>query len=158
VVHFCHAFFQRCVGDQWNALARNLKEYWIVYGGWRAFWASPVLWTAFLVNAILYPLWIRGTWADAAISILPNVLGLSIGAMAIILAFPTTRIFSIMTEDGRTDSFYLDLSSRLTHFIVIQVVALIFALMGKAYEFTILSFIGCWFLVYAILTAGVISL
>jgi hypothetical protein len=107
---------------------------------------------------LLFPLFDNSAWADASISILPNVLGLSIGAMAIILAFPTTRIFKILSEDGRKDSFYLDLASRLTHFIIIQVIALILGLFGKAYKGWFISIIGCWALVYAVLTAAVISL
>jgi phosphate starvation-inducible membrane PsiE len=131
--------------------------YWSVYGGSRAFFRSPVLWIAFAFT-LLFPLWISGAWADASIAILPNMLGLSIGAMAIILAFPTTRMFRILAEDGRTDSFYLDLASRLTHFIIVQAVALILTLFGKSYHLWPLSLIGCWSLVYAIFAAAVIAL
>lgn len=78
--------------------------------------------------------------------------------MAILLAFPTTRIFSILTEEGRTDSFYLDLASRLTHFIIVQIVALILGLSGKAINSHFLAFVGCWALLYAILTAALVAL
>jgi phosphate starvation-inducible membrane PsiE len=136
----------------------EVSGYWSSYGGKRAFFQSPVLWIAAIIAVMLLPLWRSGQWADLAISILPNLLGLSIGAMAILLAFPTTRMFRILAEDGRKDSFYLDLASRLTHFIIVQAIALILGLFGKSYHFYPLSFIGCWALVYAVLTAAVIAL
>jgi hypothetical protein len=107
---------------------------------------------------LVFPLWSGGRWPDIGISILPNLLGLSIGAMAIILAFPTTKMFRVISEGGRKDSFYIDISCRLTHFIFAQVVAIIFCLIGKSYQFLPISVIGCWALIYAILTAAAIAL
>jgi hypothetical protein len=158
VRHSWAVFCQLYVAKAWQTLIDEFGGYWSVYGGSRAFWQSPVLWGAFACTLLLFPLWISGAWADVSIAILPNLLGLSIGAMAILLAFPTTRIFRILAEDGRKDSFYLDLASRLTHFILVQAVALIFSLFGKSYHFWLVSLIGCWSLVYAIFTAAVIAL
>jgi hypothetical protein len=145
------------VDKQWSSLRSDAKEYWDIYGGGRAFLGSPVLWGAFGLNLFAFPLWWHERWSDAAISILPNLLGLSIGAMAVILAFPTTRMFRFLAEDGRRDSFYLEIASRLTHFIIIQVVAIIFALLGRAYQFLPISALGCWILIYAILSAAAIA-
>jgi hypothetical protein len=114
VRRFWRGFCQRSGAEQTVTLASAIRDYWETYGGSRAFFLSPVLWTSAVITAIIHHVWVHGLWADAAITILPNLLGLSIGAMAILLAFPTTRIFKILTEDGRKDSFYLDLASRLT--------------------------------------------
>lgn len=156
--HFWSDYYRRYAGDQWTDLSQAVGEYWSVYGGWRGFIGSPALWAAGLIALMLFPLFDNGVWADASISILPNVLGLSIGAMAVVLAFPTTHIFKYLSENGRRDSFYLDLASRLTHFIFVQVVALLLGLLGKAYKIWPVALVGCWALVYAILTAAVISL
>lgn len=156
--HFWLVCYRRCAGDQWTDLSRAIGEYWSVYGGWPGFIGSPALWAAGLIALLLFPLFDNAVWADASISILPNVLGLSIGGMAVVLAFPTTHIFKYLSENGRKDSFYLDLASRLTHFIFVQVVALILGLLGKAYKIWPIALIGCWALIYAILTAAVIAL
>jgi hypothetical protein len=154
----CRGFLQQySVGKQWFSLLSDVREYWGSYGGSRAFLGSPVLWGAFVLNLLSFPSWWDERWSDAAISILPNLLGLSIGAMAVILAFPTTRMFRFLAEDGRRDSFYIEIASRLTHFIVIQVAAIIFALLGRAYRFLPISAFGCWILIYAILSAAAIA-
>jgi len=157
-IRFCGAYCPLYVGRGWQAMIDEFSGYWATYGGNRAFFQSPVLWISALITLLLFPLWFWGAWTDISISILPNLLGLSIGAMAILLAFPTTRMFRILSEDGRKDSFYLDLASRLTHFIMVQAVVLILALFGKSYHFPPLSFLGCWALVYAVFTAAVIAL
>jgi hypothetical protein len=143
---------------RWLPIKNELNQYWRAYGGALAFWDSPFLWLAFAFSLVVFPVWKGDKWPDIAIAILPPLLGLSIGAMAILLAFPSTKMFRFLSEGGRADSFYIDICSKFTHFIIVQLVALLISIFGKAYSFFPVSFLGCWALTYAILTAGAIAL
>ncbi|MCK1541594.1 hypothetical protein IVB12_06260 [Bradyrhizobium sp. 179] len=80
---------------------------------------------------------------------MPNLLGFSIGAMAVVLAFPTTSVFKIITENGREDSYYLDLVAKFVHFVLVQVSALVFALFATASSFFLFSYFALLGLFYA---------
>ena len=103
-------------------------------------------------------MWWKGGWPEITLSVVPNLLGFTLGAMAIVLAFPSSRLFSVVHENGREDSFYIELAARFVHFIFVQVIALLVALIGKAYEVKLLSFLGAFFLVYAVVCAGMTAL
>lgn len=96
--------------------------------------------------------------AGYVFSIVPNLLGFSIGAMAIVLAFPTTAIFAIITEDGREDSYYIDLAAKFIHFVFGQVSALILALISTAFPFFLISLLTLTALVYAVASAAMTAL
>jgi hypothetical protein len=88
----------------------------------------------------------------------PNLLGFSIGAMAVVLAFPTTTVFKIITEDGRDDSYYLDLVAKFAHFVFVQVSALVFALIATAFPFFLFSYLALLALFYAAATAAMTAI
>jgi phosphate starvation-inducible membrane PsiE len=102
--------------------------------------------------------WAAGDPTQIAIDIVPSLLGLSLGAMAVILAFPSSSLFRHFAEDGREDSYYMDLSARLAHFIFVQVVTLLVAVFTKAFAYTPIKFLTAWALYYALLTAAVVAL
>jgi hypothetical protein len=91
-------------------------------------------------------------------SIVPNLLGFSIGAMAVVLAFPTTTIFKIIAEEGREDSYYMDLVAKFAHFVFVQVFALIVALIATAFPLFVFSFLALLALFYAIGTGAMTAL
>jgi hypothetical protein len=70
--------------------------------------------------------------------------------MAVVLAFPTTAVFKIITEGGREDSYYLDLVAKFVHFVIVQVSALLFALVATAFSFFLFSYLALLCLFYAI--------
>lgn len=74
--------------------------------------------------------------------------------MAVVLAFPSTRLFRLFSEEGRPDSYYLDLASKFVHFILVQVLALLVALVGKAVCNIILSCFGFFMLTYSVCCAA----
>jgi len=130
-----------------------LKAYWRAYGGARAIWHSAYLWIAVALNIALMPLWCGGKITDIALSTLPNLLGFSIGGVAIVLAFPTGNLMKTITDSGSGDSYYMDLASRLVHFVVVQVIAICVALMAKSYPFSLSNFFAGLLFLYALLTA-----
>jgi hypothetical protein len=108
---------------------------------------------------LCFPQW----WSDRlaaplVLSVVPNLLGFSIGAMAVVLAFPTTTVFKIITEGGREDSYYLDLVTKFVHFVFVQVSALIFALFASASSFFLFSYLALLGLFYAIGTGAMTAI
>jgi hypothetical protein len=72
--------------------------------------------------------------------------------MAIVLAFPTTHMFRVIAEGGRDDSYYLDMASKFVHFIILQTVILLAALLVPTSRWPAIDVIGFGLLVYAVLT------
>ena len=140
--------------DELSATRQELVLYWRIYGGLKALIKSPILWASVIISIICTPNWLSKDPSDLTISIMPNLLGFSIGAMAVVLAFPSGKAFKHFSEDGRVDSYYMDVASRFLHFIFAQLLALIIALICRAwpiFPFTWLSFL---LLTYAIITAA----
>jgi len=91
--------------------------------------------------------------SDTIIGIIPNLLGFSIGALAIVLATSSSELFHRLAENGRKDSFFIVLTANLTHFIVVQVVTLISAIVVKFSELPHSDFVLMFLLIYAVLVA-----
>ena len=74
------------------------------------------------------------------------------------LAFSGANYFKILAEQGKSTSYYVTIIANFFHFILMQTIALLLALISKAHPNDYLSFIGFLFLIYAVLvgvaTAG----
>lgn len=119
---------------------------------------SPYLYIALLVTALCGPYWTASSedgpaWAQAAIEIVPGLLGFSMGGMAIMLAFSNAAIFSTLTQRGKENSLFMKVIANFFHFILVQTVALVFALLGKAHGGPFIGFLGFWTMTYALLVA-----
>jgi hypothetical protein len=89
---------------------------------------------------------------------LPNLLGFTIGALAIVLAFSSSAVFKRLAESGNPKSFFITMSANLTHFILVQVLALICAIVTKIVQQVWLEPIAAFLLFYAVavtLAAGI---
>jgi Fe2+ transport system protein B len=96
----------------------------------------------------------REAIAEVTISVAPSLLGFSIGAMAIVLAFSGSKFFKVLSEKGRDDSAYIDLTSKFVHFILVQCIAIVLALLSKLQPGSILfAFLTTLALAYALATA-----
>jgi hypothetical protein len=89
--------------------------------------------------------------SDIAASVLPNLLGFTVGALAIVLAFSSAPVFETLAEAGKPRSFFMKLTSSLIHFILVQVLALITAIAAKVTEVQWLDNLSLFFLYYAVL-------
>ncbi|WP_424627562.1 hypothetical protein [Bradyrhizobium sp. SYSU BS000235] len=83
--------------------------------------------------------------------VLPNLLGFTVGALAIVLAFSSAPVFKTLAEAGRPTSFFMKLTSSLIHFILVQVLALITAIVARMTEVAWLDTLSLFFLFYAVL-------
>lgn len=132
---------------------KDLAAYWAHYGGLKKLLDSPYLLTAGIITFVFIPFWLTDDWTDFASGILPNLLGFSIGSVAIILAVPSMRTFRILAEDGEPSSYFMDLAARLSHFIILQVLALLGIMAAIAYPHPVTNGLGFLLFIYAVLTA-----
>lgn len=149
--------------------------YYRAYGGFSAFIKSPYLYLSLFLTIALYPHWSGNSWWEDVLSIMPNLLGFSLGGYAMFLAIGDEKFRGFLAgkeedEDDDVQSPFLALNGAFVHFIIFQVLALFFALFRKAYDFPISednpmigffgdslsclvgfgNFIGYWVFVYAL--------
>jgi uncharacterized membrane protein len=89
--------------------------------------------------------------AEIAVGVLPNLLGFTVGALAIVLAFSSASVFNTLAERGEPQSFYMKLTASLIHFILVQVLALVTAIAARIIESPRLDVLALFLLFYAVL-------
>lgn len=123
--------------DQYGQVAKSFKHYWSHYGGFGELAYSPYFHMAFLSAFCLAPVWADSGWFDTVIQVLPNIVGFSIGGFAVWLGFGNEKFRALMTGADESDntSPYLEASATFTHFVAVQITALIAAVFAKALDF-----------------------
>jgi hypothetical protein len=97
--------------------------------------------------------------AATAIAIVPCLLGFSVGAMAILLAFSSSKIFTLIAEEGHERSLFMNMVISFVHFIVVQTICLCLAVISTlAPKFFPLKMAVGTMLFYAIFTAVAVSM
>jgi dihydrodipicolinate synthetase family protein len=144
--------------EQWFGQYRTLRQYWIIYGGPRALLGSPYLWIALALTAACLFWWARNDRlefatkaSEVAVGVLPNLLGFTVGALAIVLAFSSADIFRTIAEGGEPKSFFMKLTANLLHFMLVQVLALTCAIAAKITDTRALDVLSLFLLFYAVL-------
>nr|WP_318379971.1 hypothetical protein [uncultured Enterobacter sp.]DAI87056.1 MAG TPA: hypothetical protein [Caudoviricetes sp.] len=117
-----------------------LARYWKIYGGTSAILKSSYFWCALLMTAILYPSWSHQGWWNDILSLMPNLLGFSLGGFAMWIAIGDESFKKIITGDetnssGEVESSpYMSVNATFVHFILLQLLTIITALVTKAYS------------------------
>lgn len=114
--------------------------YWRAYGGLRALAESFYLHLALILLALTYHTWTEPQWWELVISALPNLLGFTLGGFAIFLGFGDDgfkeSLASLRDNEAVEESPFIKLCATFVHFIIVQVVALVLALLAKSWWFT----------------------
>ncbi|WP_171647513.1 hypothetical protein [Ruegeria sp. HKCCD4318-2] len=106
---------------------------------------------------LLHGLWLpvncdgQREWASLALSILPSMVSFSLGAMAIVFAMTSGAYVKLLHKDGAEDSMFMQLVAVFFHFVLLQILAIIFALAVEAYDTLLLSGVGFWLFTYSLL-------
>lgn len=136
----------------WKGQYEALARYWALYGGWKALALSPYVHLSLVLTVLCA--WLA-SWkpnaAEVAISVIPNLLGFTVGALAIVLAFSSADIFETLAEKGNPKSFFMSLTANLIHFMLIQVIALVLGIFTKVSESAVLQIPSLFFLIYAVI-------
>ena len=115
-------------------------RYWRAYGGTSALVRSFYLHATIAITLICANAWMTAGWWDQVTSVLPNVLGFTLGGFAIFISFGDEKFRQLLAEpeggiDDETPTAYVKLCSTFVHFILVQIAALLFAILAKALYF-----------------------
>lgn len=116
----------------------QLKRFWKARGGWPDLWRSPYLWLSVVLLIPTAHMWLYESWWYIPISVLPNLLGFSLGGYAILLAFGDDRFKVLLAwrdeqvRDGGKPTIFATSSAVFLHFILVQLVALIMSVVAKS--------------------------
>jgi hypothetical protein len=120
--------------------ALDIRAYWRAYGGQRRLFTSPFFHLAVLAAILCAREWLTPAWSDLPLTVLPSLLGFALAAYALLLAFGDEgfREFMAVPAPSRRDpavktSRSLAVSATFLHFVIIQVIALGFAVLGRSH-------------------------
>ncbi|MDX4947173.1 hypothetical protein [Providencia manganoxydans] len=142
-----------------------IRKYWSIYGGFSALFKSGYFWWAICITGILFPAWLHAGWWNDVLSLLPNLLGFSLGGFAILLAVGDDGFKKLIAGSENSESSpYMDACTAFVHFIFLQIIAILLSLIAKNYYSVIpacipkeililLSAIGYFFFIYSIFCA-----
>lgn len=117
-----------------------LLDYFAVYGGVRALVRSPYLWAALIFSLVSHSMWYGAPWFDVVLATLPNLLGFSIGGFAIFLSLGDTEFRRVICGDDETGtSPYMTFAGTFMHFVVVQILALLLALLARSHPLAFLQ-------------------
>lgn len=122
------------VFQKYAGIYSALSQYWATYGAFRELCMSPFAHVALVVTLICFPIWWAGQWWATSLTVVPSVLGFSIAAFALLLGVGDDRFKQLLGRDKKNgkSSTLKNTSAGFMHFIVVQVLAIIFALVGSA--------------------------
>jgi hypothetical protein len=122
------------VRGPYRTFLRNLRRYFTDYGGWRGFALSPFLHIGIFVSAVSYPIWMTGKWVDSVTSIIPSLLGFSLGTYALLFSLMSNRMKQALRHlRNRGGIPYLDeINATFFHFILVQTICLSWAILMRS--------------------------
>lgn len=127
-------------------MSKTLKKYWSSYGGFKALLKSPFLWLSILMTVISREFFLEEKWLDLPISMLPSLLGFNIASYSVWLAFGNHKLNKILSKlkDGQIHSRYMEVNSSFIHFILAQILCLIFVVLLKTNSINGIIYLTDW--------------
>lgn len=130
----------------YKSVFKIFKLYWSAYGGLAALIRSPYLHLAAILLLLSFNTWVRPIciagascigWWEQSIAVLPNLLGFTLGGFAIFIGFGDEKFRAILAEPNKNPApaVYLSLCSTFVHFILVQCIALVAAILAKSWHF-----------------------
>ena len=160
---------------QWKTFAKWLRRYFHAYGGIRGMVASPFFVLSIVIAALSYSNWLTPNWTEKVQSLIPNMLGFSLGTYAILFSIIGTRLKGALRalKAPHGVNYLESINATFFHFIFIQVLSLTWAVLFQGswfvdviryfqpsypwldgayrWAFRLGSFIGFFLLVYSLL-------
>lgn len=131
--HDQHRWLRLIFGEYSGPLGA-FHSYCSAYGGWRAVLLSPYLRVAVLLTILTNGTWTEPNWWDTPLSVLPNLVGFTLGGYAILIAFGDERFKALPTQPvpKKPASTFMAINTTFVHFLVVQVAALLLAIGAKS--------------------------
>ncbi|HGH8119852.1 TPA: hypothetical protein ACJOG3_003647, partial [Vibrio cholerae] len=119
---------------QYAGLKRLFSRYWVAYGGFKSILGSPYMHMSFFITLISSGIWLSPNWFEMPITVLPSIIGFSLGGYAIWLALGDDKFRASISGKTKTgqESPFIIVNATFVHFIVLQIIALFLALIGKS--------------------------
>lgn len=141
----------------------SFNIYWVSYGGIKALLYSLYLWLsiilALLVSFINYFFYRQDMWdwAKGVYTVVPSILGFSLGGYAILVGFGGEKFLKILMEKDSDDeiSTYMSVNASFLHFIFVQFISIIYASIAKALHINsiiMIYFLGVLIFFYSLFT------
>ncbi|WP_229809165.1 hypothetical protein [Salinicola rhizosphaerae] len=138
------------------------QRYWSIYGGRKALLKSPYPHVSFVLTILLFPIWSKSGWWETSLSVMPNILGFSLGGMAIFTALGDEGFRKLISgSEGDAHSPFLALNATFVHFIILQILSIITGLLSQSISFLPSCLYGfalvVWFFSYFIFIYAILS-
>lgn len=123
---------------QWKASFGFLRSYSRAYGGIRNLWKSPYAQIALLFTLISFGIWNKEGWWDIVLNILPDILGFTLGAFALVVAMASDQFGAILSTARKADQDPIDtplakLGATFVHFLILQSFSIAAAIVAKGF-------------------------
>lgn len=132
------------IKQQWKGVAEIFSRYWNSYGGMSALVSSPYLHISLLLTILTFGYWSDNDWWMQSLSVLPTLMGFTLGGFAIFLSLGSESFRALMARadgDESTDkSPYMVVISSFVHFVLMQMFAIITSIVANAASYTSLPF------------------
>ncbi|MBN5078242.1 hypothetical protein JY424_01035 [Stenotrophomonas maltophilia] len=112
----------------------GIPRYFVEYGGWNSVFASKYFYAAAAVSGLGFWYFQQPKWWDLVTSVVPGLVGFAIAGVAIFVSLGSDALRSIIAgkEPGSNDtSPFIAFMAMFTHFIMVQLIALVLALVAK---------------------------
>jgi hypothetical protein len=101
---------------------------WRIVGGWAGIFKSGHFWVAVFLWLLCIPTWTNPKWWEMSISVLPSLLGFTLGGFAIFLGFGSDSFKEMITSEHEDKAQYLSVSAVFLTFVGVQVAGLLWAI------------------------------
>lgn len=162
---------------QWRASLQQTQKYWQSYGGLKGLLHSPYCHIAIVLTLLTAGFWRDNNWWQHNLSILPNLLGFTLGGLAVFLCIgdENLKIAMMISDDGDiTKTPYMRVISSFVHFTMMQASAITIGILANAANSTTkpdflsdnindllslaLGFVGYWLFLYSLLLTLALAL
>lgn len=119
------------MAGQWKTLAKWLARYFHAYGGLRGAITSPFFGGGIVITGLSYSNWLKPEpdWIEKVESLIPSLLGFSLGTYAILFSIIGSRLKGALRQIKAPHgvSYLESINATFFHFIFVQVIALMWA-------------------------------
>lgn len=122
---------------QYSDLFAIFGRYWKAHGGGREVLRSPFVHLSAVLTALLSGYWLSSPWYGGAVNVIPSILGFGVAGYAIWIGWGDEKLREMLTtvEYRPGISAYIGVSAVFAHFGIIQIAALLSALVSAALDY-----------------------
>jgi hypothetical protein len=137
------SILKRILPTEYNGVAEILSSYIEFYGGMTAVAKAPYLHSSLVLLIPTFGIWSVSGWWDLPIGILPNLISFTLARYALFMGFGDEKFRRLMAGGTDGEAPMLKISATFAHFIVVQVISVILAVVAKGRPVTsVLKIIG----------------